>query len=175
MIPANDPLGLRLLALGLIALAMIVETSRSARNTEALKSYGATAAHDPVWPVMAAAYPAAFAAMFVESAVRGTPSRDQFILGMLLLNLAKALKYYAIRSLGVRWSFRVLVLPDAPLVAEGPYRWLRHPNYVAVIGELLAAGVMFAAPVACVIFTLAFAEIIRRRIQVEERALGIRS
>lgn len=175
MIIGDDPLVLRSLALGLIALAMVVETIRSTRNTAALKSYGATTVHDPVWPVMASVYPAAFAAMFVESVVRGTPSRDQFIVGMLLLSLAKALKYYAIRSLGVRWSFRVMVIPDEPLVAEGPYRWLRHPNYVAVIGELLAAGVMFAAPVACVVCTLAFGEIIRRRIQVEERALGIRS
>ena len=175
MIVGTDPLVLRSLAIGLIALAMIVETIRSTRNTEALKSCGATAVHDPVWPVMASVYPAAFAAMFVESVVRGTPSRDQFVFGMLLLTLAKALKYYAIRSLGVRWSFRVLVLPQASLVADGPYRWIRHPNYVAVIGELLAAGVMFAAPVTCSLFTLAFAEIIRRRIQIEERALGIRS
>lgn len=169
-----QPPVLRAAALGLIGLAMIGEAVRSRRNTRALKLDGAMEPADPVWPVMAAAYPAAFGAMFVESAMRGGPTPGQFGLGLLLWQLSKALKYWAMRALGTRWSFRVLVLPGEPLVAEGPYRWLRHPNYVAVAGELIGAGVMMAAPIAGVVFTLAFAEIMRRRIQVEERALGIR-
>ena len=171
----QNPLVLRSVSLALIAVAMVGEALRSGRNTEALKRQGAVEPVDPIWPVMAAVYPASFVAMFVESMLRGGPSSEQWIFGVMLFGAAKVLKYAAIGTLGPRWSFRVLVLPQEPLVATGPYRWMRHPNYVAVIGELIAAGVMMAAPLACVLFTLGFAEIIRRRIQVEERALGIRS
>ena len=54
---------------------------------------------------------------------------------------AKALKWWAILTLGRFWTFRVIVVPGATLVAGGPYRWLRHPNYVGVIGELVGVGV----------------------------------
>ena len=171
----QNPLLLRSVSLALIVAAMLGEALRSGRNTEALKRQGAAEPVDPIWPVMAAVYPASFVAMFVESMLRGGPSAGQWVFGVVLFGAAKLLKYSAIGALGPRWSFRVLVLPQEPLVATGPYRWMRHPNYVAVIGELIAAGVMMAAPITCVLFTLAFAEIIRRRIQVEERALGMRS
>jgi methyltransferase len=68
----------------------------------------------------------------------------------------------------------VLVLPGEPLVTRGPYRHLRHPNYVAVAGELIGAAAMLAAPYTGVVFTALFVEIMRRRVQVEERALGLR-
>jgi methyltransferase len=74
--------------------------------------------------------------------------------------------------LGPRWTFRVLVLPGAPLVRSGPYRLLRHPNYVAVIGEILAIAVALQAPAAGVIATLGFGWLIWRRIDVEKRALA---
>ena len=76
--------------------------------------------------------------------------------------------------LAERSASRMLVVPPgAPLVTRGPYQWMRHPNYVAVAGELAGAGVMMAAPFAGVIFTMLFIEIMRRRVRVEERMLGI--
>ena len=66
----------------------------------------------------------------------------------------------------------MLVLPGAPLVVTGPYRLLRHPNYVAVIGEIVAVAVALQAPVAGVVAALGFGWLIRRRIVVEERALA---
>jgi methyltransferase len=158
----------------LIFGTMLGEARFSARQERRLRTRGAVEPADDVWALMAAAYPSAFVAMTVESALRGGPSLQIFFPGLFIWMLAKALKAWAVTSLGDRWSFRVLVLPGEPLVAGGPYRWIRHPNYVAVIGELIGAGVMLAAPVTCVVFTLAFAEILRRRIRVEERALGIR-
>ena len=57
--------------------------------------------------------------------------------GLVVFVVAKALKLWAIRSLGERWTFRVFVLPGSRLVTDGPYRWVRHPNYIAVVGELV--------------------------------------
>ena len=94
------------------------------------------------------------------------------IAGLVLFGWAKALKFWAMTHLGARWTFRVLVLPGAPLVATGPYRLLRHPNYVAVMGEIVAVAVALQAPVAGVAAALGFGWLIRRRIVVEERALA---
>ena len=158
----------------LVAIFLIVESLISFRNERRLRAQGAVEPDDDVWRVMAVTYPLAFVAMFAEGLARGGPPRTVFVAGVLVWGLAKALKVWAIGSLGARWSFRVLVPPGAPLVTRGPYRRLRHPNYVAVAGEMAGAGIMMAAPVAGVIFTLAFIEIMRRRVRVEERMLGIR-
>lgn len=122
---------------------------------------------------MALTYPSAFAAMFAEGVFRGGPALRVFVIGLGIWGVAKLLKAWAIGSLGPRWSFRVLVLPGAPLVTRGPYRLMRHPNYVAVAGELAGAAAMMGAPVSGVVFTMLFVEIMRRRVRVEERMLGI--
>jgi methyltransferase len=82
------------------------------------------------------------------------------------------LKYWAIATLGPFWSFRVIVVPGASLVAKGPYRYLRHPNYVGVIGELAAVALMTGARLIGPIVTLLFGLILLRRITVEEKALA---
>lgn len=161
-------------ALALIFGAMAIEARRSWRNEVLLRARGAVEPPDDVWRVMSMAYPAAFAAMAIESALRGGPALQRFLEGLVVWTLAKLLKAWAVSSLGDRWSFRVLVLPGAPLVTGGPYRWIRHPNYVAVAGELVGSAMMFAAPTTGLIFTALFIQIMRRRVGVEERALGIK-
>ena len=156
-----------------MAAFLIIESLLSQRNERRLRAQGAVEPPDDVWRVMAIAYPSAFIAMFAEGWVRGGPSPRVFVIGVVLWGLAKLLKAWAIGSLGPRWSFRVLVLPGVPLVSRGPYQWMRHPNYVAVAGELAGAAVMMAAPAAGIVFTLVFIEIMRRRVRVEERMLGI--
>jgi methyltransferase len=66
----------------------------------------------------------------------------------------------------------VLVVPGEPLVASGPYRWLRHPNYLAVIGELISVALIVDAPVAGALGAIGFGGLILARIRVEDRALG---
>ena len=67
-----------------------------------------------------------------------------------------------------------MVVPGLPLVTSGPYRWMRHPNYVAVLAEIVAIAVALSAPIAGVIALLGFGWLLRKRIAVEERALGLR-
>jgi methyltransferase len=158
----------------MIAALLLLEFLVSTRNERRLRARGAIEPADDVWQIMSIAYPAAFIAMVVESWLGGGPSPGWFAAGLGIWILAKLLKGWAIASLGDRWSFRVLVLPGEPLVTGGPYKWLRHPNYVAVAGELIGAAVMLAAPYMGAVFTVLFVEIMRRRVQVEERALGLR-
>ena len=82
------------------------------------------------------------------------------------------MKIWAISTLGVRWTFRVLVPPQSALVGGGPYALIRHPNYVAVLGELIGAALIVWAPIAGVLSLVGFGTLLWRRIAVEDRALG---
>ena len=86
--------------------------------------------------------------------------------------LSQGLRWWCITSLGKRWNTRVIVLPEAPLVRQGPYRWLHHPNYVAVVAEGVALPLVHTAWLTAAIFTLANAALLRVRLRVENSALG---
>jgi len=160
-------------AFAVIAALMLGEMRLSRRNERALQAAGAVEADGDVYRAMQWAYPGAFAAMAIEGLLRGGPGELLLAAGAAVFTASKALKYWAIASLGASWSFRVLVVPGLPLVTTGPYRLLRHPNYVGVAGELVGSAMLFGAPIAGVLGTLFFAELLRRRIKVENRALGL--
>ncbi|HYE87719.1 MAG TPA: isoprenylcysteine carboxylmethyltransferase family protein, partial [Vicinamibacterales bacterium] len=92
--------------------------------------------------------------------------------GLALLGFAKALKIWAISSLGSKWSYRVLVIPGEPLVTSGPYRFLAHPNYVAVVGEIVSVAAIVWAPITGTLATVGFGWLMIQRMQIEDRALG---
>lgn len=154
--------------------AMLGELYLSRRNERALRAAGAEEPPHDVYRAMAWAYPVSFAAMAVEGALAGPEPGGTTALGAAVFAAAKGIKYWAVASLGARWSFRVLVLRDAPLVTSGPYACLRHPNYVGVIGELVGMALLVGAPVAGTVATCGFAWLLRRRIAVEDEALGRR-
>jgi methyltransferase len=90
---------------------------------------------------------------------------------VVLFTASKLLKYWAIGSLGERWSFRVLIQPDRPLVTSGPYRYVAHPNYLAVVGELVSTAMMVTASVTGPLMTGAFGIALWARLRFEERVL----
>ncbi len=86
---------------------------------------------------------------------------------------SQGLRWWCITSLGHRWNTRVVVVPGLPLVTRGPYRWFRHPNYVAVVVEGLALPLVHTAWVTALAFTVLNAVLLLRyRIPSEERALA---
>jgi methyltransferase len=151
---------------------MIAEALRARRNEAAQRAAGGIEPSGDVYRLMRVAYPAAFVAMFAEEAGRGSPPMWALIAGSAVFALAKALKWWAILTLGRFWTFRVIVIRGAPRIDTGPYRFLRHPNYLAVVGELVGVGLMTGAPIAASIATVLFGALILKRIDVEERALG---
>jgi methyltransferase len=151
---------------------MIAEARRSRRHERILRALGAIEPSDDVYRVMQVAYPACFVAIAGEALVRDVPLGRSFAAGAVVFAAAKALKYWAIATLGSRWTFRVLVPPGQPLVSAGPYRLLRHPNYLGVAGELVGAALMAHAPIAGAASFLVFGTLMLARIRVEERALG---
>jgi methyltransferase len=154
-----------------VFVPMLVESRRASANERAQRRRGGIEATGDVYNLMRVAYPGAFLAMIVEGFVRNGPPVYVFASGIAVFVLAKALKWWAIAALGRSWTFRVIVVPGDPLVARGPYRHLRHPNYVAVAGELVGVALMTGAPIAGTLGTAGFALLLRRRIVVEERML----
>ncbi len=144
----------------------------AAHNERVLRAQGAVEPAGDVYAVMRWAYPASFVLMGIESALGGPTSFAVLGSGLALFGFAKALKLWAISSLGPRWTYRVLVLRGAPLVTGGPYRLLRHPNYVAVVGELAGAALMLGAVLIGTVATLGFGALMVMRARVEDRALG---
>jgi methyltransferase len=164
-----------ILILLVVFVLMLVETLLSRRHERALRARGAIEPADDVYRLMAWAYPACFLAMGIEGLVRGTPRPALIVAGASVFVLGKAIKYWAIRSLGELWSFRVLVVPGVELVSRGPYRYMRHPNYVGLVGEMVGVALLTGAPIAGALAVIGFAELVRRRVVVEERALGMRT
>ena len=155
-----------------ILLIMAGEAVLSAFNEGQLRAKGAVEPPGDVIDTMRWAYPLSFVAMGVEGALTGPAPREVLIYGLALLGFAKALKLWAIATLGARWTYRVLVLPDAPLIKSGPYRLLSHPNYLAVAGEIASVALIVWAPITGVLATIGFGWLMIKRIAVEDRALG---
>lgn len=159
------------LALFAVLVMMLAELMRSRRNERELRRRGAVEARGDVYRGLAFAYPLMFVAMAIEGAFFARVSDWLLVGGFVLFVAAKALKLWAIASLGVRWSYRVLVLPGASLVETGPYAHLRHPNYLAVFGEIAGFAMMVGAFWTGIGSLLLFRVLVRRRIAIEENAL----
>ena len=167
-------------ALSVVVGLMLAEARLSSTNEQRLRARGAIEPAGDVYRVMAWLYPACFLVMGAEGIWRAVRAAGQVsgndgpawaASGVVLFAASKVLKYWAIRSLGERWTFKVLVLPGVPLVSDGPYRYVAHPNYIAVVGELLGAAMMFGARITGPLMVIAFGLALFARLKFEQRAL----
>jgi methyltransferase len=171
---AGTPVSLQAVVLLLVVVlpSLLLETWRSRRNEAALRAAGAVEPADDVIGWMRLIYPGMFAAMTIEGVVAPPACATLMTAGVAVFAAAKLLKWWAILSLGRFWSFNVLVVPGAALVTGGPYRYIRHPNYVAVMGEIAGVALMMRAPFTGVVSAIAFGGLLVARIRVEERMLA---
>lgn len=161
------------LVLAIVFALMLVESRLSRAHEGALRRQGAVEPPDDVYPWMQVLYPLAFLAPAVEGWVRAARIAPfWWFAGLALFAAAKALKYWAVYTLGERWTFKVLVPPGSQRTRRGPYRVCSHPNYIAVAGEILGAALLLGGPWSGIVFTLLFAMLMLRRVSVEERALS---
>ncbi|MFQ5984792.1 MAG: isoprenylcysteine carboxyl methyltransferase family protein [Alphaproteobacteria bacterium] len=151
-----------------ILLARLVELGLAARNTRRLLGrggYEVGARHYPLFFILHGGWLVALLAT-VDSA---TPAELPFLGGFLLL---QPVRVWIIASLGERWTTRVIVVPGAPLVRKGPYRYLRHPNYLVVACEIALVPLTFGAWEIAALFSVLNLALLRHRIRVEEAALA---
>ena len=156
----------------LVAIQRLVEMSISKRNYRRALARGGVESGAEVFPWMAVMHAAFLVAGPAEVLLLARPWVPPLAAAMVsLLILAQVLRYWAVSALGDRWTARVVCVPGDPLVTAGPYRWLRHPNYLAVVMEFITLPLVHTAWLTAAAFSVANAIVLRRRIVVEEDAL----
>ncbi|MBO1737676.1 isoprenylcysteine carboxyl methyltransferase family protein [Leifsonia sp. TF02-11] len=159
------------LATGAERIAELVVSSRNARWSFARGGVEYGRRH---FPPMVALHTGLLLACLAEVWLLDRPFLPWLGWPMLVLVVAsQALRWWCIATLGPRWNTRVIVVPGLPLVARGPYRWLHHPNYVAVVVEGFALPLVHSAWITAVVFTVLNAVLLLAfRIPCENRALA---
>jgi methyltransferase len=155
----------------LIACERVAELLLSRRNARIAFAHGAVESGARHFRVMTVLHLLFLPCCALEASFRAFP----FALGWASLGLALAaqgLRWWAIGSLGWRWNVRVIAIPGEPPLRRGPYRFVRHPNYVAVCMEMLFVPLIHGAWLCACGFSLANALLLRVRIRAEEQALG---
>jgi methyltransferase len=156
--------------LGLVVLQRLAELALAARNTNRLRAAGAfelDARGYPAFVLLHGGWLVSLALLVPATAPPSWPLLAVYA----VLQLGRV---WILASLGRRWTTRIIVLPGAPLVRRGPYRFVRHPNYLIVAAEIVVLPLAFGAVAIAIVFSLANLALVARRIAIEERALAPR-
>ena len=154
--------------LALVTVQRGAELLLSQRHTKALTARGAVEVAPGHYPLMVAIHASWLISLWVFG--HDQPINAAALVAYLAL---QGLRIWVMTTLGARWTTRIIVLPNAPLVAGGPYRYLQHPNYAVVVGEIAVLPLTLGLPWIAVIFTALNATILFIRIRAENRALNI--
>jgi methyltransferase len=155
---------------GVVALMRAAELVYSAHNARALKARGAIelgAGHYPLIVVLHGIWLLALVVLVPWSA----PVQGLWLAGFVVLQV---LRVWTIASLGPYWTTRVYDLPGVPVVRRGPYRFVSHPNYLVVAGEIAVLPLAFGAWRIALVFSILNAALLAWRIHVEDRGLAVR-
>lgn len=153
-----------------VAALRLLELAYAARNAQALRARGAREVGARHYPVLVALHATWLAAIFAMVPPDTPPSLP--LAGVFAALLAA--RAWTVASLGRYWTTRVITLPGEPLVRRGPYRFLRHPNYLMVAGEIAVLPLMFGAWRLALAFSVVNAAVLWHRIRVEDQALAPR-
>jgi methyltransferase len=168
----DTPSILYIILVMLAVLAAILERRRALRNERRLLGEGADEIAPWVFCMMAPVYSLVFPSAVAEHLLLRRRPPPAFVAAMIVLFLlAKGLKAWAIASLGGLWTMRVVLPRSLRIVTAGPYRHLRHPNYVAVLFEVLALPLAGGAWITAAAGTVLFTALLWARVRTEERAL----
>jgi methyltransferase len=163
---------LYLVLVAAVALERLVELALTRRNLAWARARGAREHGDDHYPWMVATHATFLIACPLEVVVLDrafVPLLGWPMLGVVASTMA--LRYWAIAALGRRWTTKVVVVPGLAPVTSGPYRWVRHPNYLAVAIEVAALPLVHTAWITALVWSAANALVLRARIAVEESAL----
>ena len=156
--------------LAAVVAQRLVELAWARRNTKRLKARGAVevgARHYPLIVLLHVTWLSAIALFLPRPAVI-------YAVPLALFLLLQLVRIWILVTLGPYFTTRIITLPGAALVRTGPYRFVRHPNYVVVAGEILSLPLVFGEPLVAIVFTLLNAAMLYWRIRVEEAALASR-
>jgi len=157
---------------GLVAVERLAELVVAKRNLAWSLARGGRETGLGHYPFMVALHSGLLVGAVLEVWLSGRPFLPWLGWPMLVLVVAaQALRWWCIRTLGPQWNTRIVVVPDLPRVARGPYRLMSHPNYVAVVTEGAALPLVHTAWMTAIVFTVLNAPLLRVRIRAENAAL----
>ena len=155
-----------------VAAERLLELRIAARNRRTALAQGGREFGAGHFPVMSMMHTAFLVSCVAEVVVLDRPLYVPLAaVALLAVAGAQALRYWCIATLGTRWNVRVIVVPGMTLAEDGPYRFLRHPNYLAVMVEMIALPLVHTAWLTALVFSLLNAAVLTVRIRVEEAAL----
>lgn len=152
--------------LGLVTLQRAGELVLSHYNTRRLIARGAVEVAPRHYPLMVAVH----AAWLISLWAFGHDQPINIVALIFYLGL-QGLRFWVMQTLGARWTTRIIVLPGERLVSAGPYRFLSHPNYAVVAGEIAVLPLALGLPLVAAIFTILNSAVLAIRIRAENRAL----
>jgi methyltransferase len=141
------------------------------RNEQIVKSRGALEFDRDGYRYIVVMHVAFFISLVLENFLLQRELNRFWVLFLPIFLAAQILRYWAISSLGVYWNTKVLVVPGSELTTKGPYRYLKHPNYVAVVVEIAVIPLIFSCYFTSILFSIMNLILVRRRIGIEESAL----
>ncbi len=160
------------LAVALVAAQRLLELVLARRNEREARAKGAVERGRKHYVFIVALHSLWLVSTLVEGILRGPVLPFYWPAPLALFLLAQPLRYWAIFSLGESWNTKILVVPGAKPIRRGPYRYLNHPNYVAVVLEILAFPLIFGAWTTALVFTVLNAALLFVRTREENRALA---
>ena len=161
-----------LVLVALVALQRLAELALSRAHVRRMKARGGREVAAAHYPFMVALHAAFLVAAPLEVLLLERPFRPVLALAAIgVLLAAEALRVWTLSTLGDRWSTRVIVVPGEPAVTGGPFRFLRHPNYLVVALEIAALPLVHSAWLTAIAFSALNAALMAVRIPAEERAL----
>jgi methyltransferase len=166
--------GAAILSIGvvLVAVQRLFELVLARRNERKVRARGAVEWGQGHYPFIVALHALWLVSTLVEGLLRGPNFPAYWPVPLAMFLLVQPLRYWTIFSLGESWNTRILVVPGAKAVGRGPYRYLKHPNYVVVLVEILAFPLIFGAWITALVFTVLNAAVLSVRIREENRALA---
>jgi methyltransferase len=166
-------MSLTLCILSAVALQRLAELLYSNRNTKKLLTEGGKEVGQSHYPVMIAIHTGWLFTITTFVVLADTRSVDELIIWPLIgvYGLVQLGRFWVLYSLGRYWSTKVIDLPEAPLIRKGPYRWIKHPNYLIVVLEVALLPMALQMWGIALVFSILNAGILAWRIQVENRAL----
>lgn len=159
------------LFISLVVVQRVVEVLIANRNAKWIKGQGGYEAGREHYKYIVALHMLFFLSLLIEVSITKHTFIVWSIFPLAVFILAQIGRVWALASLGRFWNTRIMILPGAKVVAKGPYRFLRHPNYAIVVTEIACLPLIFQAYWTAILFTILNAFILSIRIQVEERAL----
>lgn len=153
--------------IGILVIQRLAELVLAQRNTARLRAAGAAEFGAAHYPFIVALHASWLIGLWLLG-----HNRSVNPIGLGLFVMLQAARLWILLSLGSRWTTRVLVLPGAPKVVRGPYRWVRHPNYWLVATEIALVPLALGLPLFALVFSIVNGALLALRIRVENKALA---